>query len=139
MLDLILCVDDDPITLMLCKKVIQKSLLSKEIITAQNGEEALEYFKNLNDLKSQNTAVNLPQLVFLDLNMPVMGGWEFLDEFNTTHYKHVNTIKIVVLSSTVDPDDLEKANTYPMVIDFLPKPITTSMLEYVTSKVTIAK
>ncbi len=139
MLDLILCVDDDPITLMLCKKVIQKSLLSKEIITAQNGEEALEYFKNLNDLKSQNTAVNLPQLVFLDLNMPVMGGWEFLDEFNTTHYKHVNTIKIVVLSSTVDPDDLEKANTYPMVLDFLPKPITTSMLEYVTSKVTIAK
>ncbi|MBC5836589.1 response regulator [Flavobacterium muglaense] len=139
MLDLILCVDDDPITLMLCKKVIQKSLLSKEIITAQNGEEALEYFKNLNDLKSQNTAVNLPQLVFLDLNMPVMGGWEFLDEFNTTHYKHVNTIKIVVLSSTVDPDDLEKANTYPMVLDFLPKPITTSMLKYVTSKVTIAK
>jgi CheY-like chemotaxis protein len=48
MLDLILCVDDDPITLMLCKKVISKTLFSNEIITAQNGEKALQYFDELN-------------------------------------------------------------------------------------------
>nr|WP_314896008.1 response regulator [uncultured Flavobacterium sp.] len=134
MLDQILCVDDDPITLMLCKKVITKASFSNEIITSQNGEEALHYF---NKLKQTNTASKLtkhPQLIFLDLNMPVMGGWEFLDIFNTDDYSEFNTIKVVVLSSTIDPEDLEKAKSYPMVIDFLSKPITTSMLEYLKNK-----
>ena len=76
MLDLILCVDDDPITLMLCKMVIAKSSFASEIITAQNGEEALNYF---DDLKLNNLGAEIkkyPSLVFLDLNMPVMDGWE---------------------------------------------------------------
>ena len=133
MLDLILCVDDDPITLMLCKKVICKTTFSNEIITAQNGEEALKYFDSikLNDTESQKQ----PQLIFLDLNMPVMGGWEFLDSFCTSNYSAFNTTtKVVILSSTIDPEDLEKAKKYPMVIDFLSKPITLSMLDYLSNK-----
>ncbi|HEY4617299.1 MAG TPA: response regulator [Flavobacterium sp.] len=132
MLDLILCVDDDPITLMLCKKVIAKTLFSNEIITAQNGEQALLYFdaikeSGLNDQK-------LPQIIFLDLNMPVMGGWEFLEYFSGPDYSDFNAIKVVVLSSTIDPEDLKKAKEYPMVIDFLSKPITIAMLDYLTHK-----
>lgn len=133
MLDLILCVDDDPITLMLCKKVICKTTFSNEIITAQNGEEALKYFDSikLNDTISKKQ----PQLIFLDLNMPVMGGWEFLDSFCTSNYSEFNTTtKVVILSSTIDPEDLEKAKKYPMVIDFLSKPITLSMLDYLSNK-----
>jgi CheY-like chemotaxis protein len=133
MLDLILCVDDDPITLMLCKKVICKTTFSNEIITAQNGEEALKYFDSIkfNDTESQKQ----PQLIFLDLNMPVMGGWEFLDSFCTSNYSEFNTTtKVVILSSTIDPEDLEKAKKYPMVIDFLSKPITLSMLDYLSNK-----
>ena len=66
MLDTILFIDDDTITLMLCKMVISKSLFSKEIVTAKNGEEALQYF---NTLKQANTNPHLskPQLIFLDL------------------------------------------------------------------------
>lgn len=136
MLDLILCVDDDPITLMLCKKVIEKTTFSNKIITAQNGEEALAYFDAIkNDPEVNNKPVLLPQLIFLDLNMPVMGGWEFLDCFNTLNYSNFNTIKVVVLSSTIDPEDLQKASTYPMVIDFLSKPITLSMLDYLSNKI----
>jgi len=135
MLDQILCVDDDPITLMLCKKVIIKASFSNEIITSQNGEEALQYF---NTLKSANTGQQLkkhPQLIFLDLNMPVMGGWEFLDHFNSEAFSEFKNIKIIVLSSTIDPEDLEKSKTYPMVIDFLSKPITLTMLEYLKNKI----
>jgi CheY-like chemotaxis protein len=132
MLDQILCVDDDPITLMLCKKVIIKSSFSNEIITAQNGEEALSYFNTIRYAK--NKPNEHPQLIFLDLNMPVMGGWEFLDHFNSPEFSEFNTIKVVVLSSTIDPEDLEKAKQYPMVIDFLSKPITRSMLEYLKNK-----
>ena len=130
MLDLILCVDDDPITLMLCKKVIVKASFSNTIITAKNGEEALEYFNSI--LKKEEN--KLPQLIFLDLNMPVMDGWEFLDSFSTDKYSEVNSTNVIILSSTIDPEDLEKSKKYPMVIDFLSKPITTDMLTYLNTK-----
>lgn len=131
MLDLILCVDDDPITLMLCKKVINKASFSNEIVTAKNGEEALHYFDEL----KQDNEKKVPQLIFLDLNMPIMGGWEFLDSFDNENYSNFNSVKIIILSSTIDPEDLKKAEKYSAVIDFLPKPITASMLEYITGKI----
>jgi CheY-like chemotaxis protein len=134
MLDQILCIDDDPITLMLCKKVIVKSSFSNEIITSQNGEEALSYFNTIKYTNNKNKQIPQPQLIFLDLNMPVMGGWEFLDYFNSEEFSEFNTIKVVVLSSTIDPEDLEKSKQYPMVIDFLSKPISQSMLEYLKNK-----
>ena len=130
MLDLILCVDDDPITLMLCKMVISKSSFATEIITAQNGEEALNYF---DDLKLNNLGTEIkkyPSLVFLDLNMPVMDGWEFLDHFSKEEYTSAfKNTKIIVLSSTIDPNDIEKSRTYSMVLDFLSKPITKEIVE----------
>lgn len=134
MLDQILCIDDDPITLMLCKKVIVKSSFSNEIITSQNGEEALSYFNTIKYTNNKNKQIPQPQLIFLDLNMPVMGGWEFLDYFNSEEFSEFNSIKVVVLSSTIDPEDLEKSKQYPMVIDFLSKPISQSMLEYLKNK-----
>lgn len=135
MFDVILCIDDDPITLMLCKKVIAKASFSNEIISAQNGEEALDYFNMLKHSNFIGDTIKQPQLIFLDLNMPVMGGWEFLDAFNSSDYSDFNTIKVIILSSTIDPEDLEKAKTYPMVLDFLPKPISFEMLEYVKNKI----
>ena len=124
MLNTILCVDDDPITLMLYKMVINKASFSNEIITAKNGEEALNYFKTTN-------TGPIPQLIFLDLNMSVMGGWEFLDAFSTADYSEYHNIKVIILSSTIDPEDLKKAKKYPMVLDFLSKPISKEMLDYV--------
>ncbi|TRX36854.1 response regulator [Flavobacterium sp. ZT3R18] len=135
MLDLIMCIDDDPIALMLLKKVISKAIFSKEIITAQNGEEALDFFKSLKNTPNQNNITNQPQLIFLDLNMPVMGGWEFLDLFNTAEYLNFNNIKVIILSSTIDPEDINKSKTYPIVIDFLPKPITSLMLDDLRNKI----
>lgn len=130
MLDLILCVDDDPITLMLCKMVISRSSFAQEVITAQNGEEAINYF---DELKLNTLGADIgryPQLILLDLNMPVMGGWEFLDEFSKPDYRSVfSNTKVIVLSSTIDPRDINKSKTYPMVIDFMSKPITKEMLE----------
>jgi CheY-like chemotaxis protein len=126
MLETILFIDDDLITLMLCKMVISKASFSKEIATAKNGEDALKYFDTLKSTQSTNK----PQLIFLDLNMPVMNGWEFLDSFNTEKYSEFHDTKIVILSSTIDPADLERSKKYPSVIDFLSKPISKEMLDY---------
>lgn len=129
MLEKILCVDDDQITLMLCKKVIEKVSFAKEIITAQNGEEAFDYFKNLTTEIKNDNPVNYPKLVLLDLNMPVMSGWEFLDAYVENNFQDVFDTKFIVLSSTIDQNDVNKSKTYSMVIDFLSKPITKEMLE----------
>ena len=135
MLEQILCIDDDPITLMLCKKVISKSSFSHEVITAQNGEEALHHFNTLN--YTNDKSKKKPELIFLDLNMPIMGGWEFLDHFTSPDYNTFNSVPVIVLSSTIDPEDLAKAKKYPIIIDFLSKPITIPMLEYLKKKISL--
>ncbi|CAN1509563.1 CheY FOG, CheY-like receiver [Flavobacteriaceae bacterium] len=131
-----MCIDDDPITLMLIKKVVQKVSFSEQIISAQNGEEALDIF---NQLKKNNfkATVDKPQLIFLDLNMPVMGGWEFLDYFNTSNYSEFNSIKVIILTSTINPEDIKKSKTYPNVISFQSKPITIEMLEDIKNLISL--
>ena len=134
MLKKILCVDDDPITLMLCKKVIERTSFAKEIVTAQNGEEAFKYFKEIIAEIKNGNSVEYPKLVLLDLNMPVMNGWEFLDVYSKNKFQDLLITKFIVLSSTIDPDDVNKSKTYKMVIDFMSKPITTEMLESLKNK-----
>jgi CheY-like chemotaxis protein len=114
--------------------VITKASFSKEIATAKNGEEALKYFNTLKQT-NPNSTLKKPQMIFLDLNMPVMGGWEFLDCFVTADYSDFNETKVIILSSTIDPEDLEKSKKYPMVMDFLSKPISKEMLEYLKDKI----
>lgn len=125
MLNKVLCVDDDPITLMLCKKVIERVNYTKEVNTAKNGEDALEYFS---EIKKNQTAP--PELVLLDLNMPIMNGWELLDKYLELEFNLIfKETKFIVLSSTIDPSDIEKSKNYPMVIDFISKPITKDILK----------
>nr|WP_315258564.1 response regulator [uncultured Flavobacterium sp.] len=129
MLDLIICIDDDPITLMLFKKVVQKASFAKEITNAMNGEEAITFINSITNEDKK------PKLIFLDLNMPIMGGWEFLDLFNNSNYYHLDNTKVIILTSTIDPEDIKKSKTYPNVIEFLSKPITVEMLNYLNSKI----
>lgn len=136
MLDKILCVDDDPITLMLCRKVVEKVEFAKEIITVNNGEEAIEYFDKLFEERKTNTDMVYPKLVLLDLNMPVMDGWEFLESYITKDYQNVfDSTRFIVLSSSIDPYDINRSKTYP-VIGFLSKPVTKEMLEDLKSQFT---
>lgn len=136
MFDKILCIDDDPITLMLCKKVVERVAFAKEVITAKNGEEAIQYFDNLFEEKKINDSIEYPRLVLLDLNMPVMDGWEFLESYMRKEYQNVFiSTRFIVLSSSIDPYDVNKSKTYP-VIGFLSKPITKEMLENLKTQFT---
>lgn len=129
MLDKILCVDDDPITLMLCRKVVERVEFAKEIITVNNGEEAIQYFDALFEERKSNESIVYPKLVLLDLNMPVMDGWEFLETYITKDYQNIfDSTRFIVLSSSIDPYDINRSKTYP-VIGFLSKPVTKEMLE----------
>lgn len=129
MLDKILCVDDDLITLMLCRKVVERVEFAKEIITVNNGQEAIQYFDTLFEERKNNSDIVYPKLVLLDLNMPVLDGWEFLESYMTKNYQNIFKLtRFIVLSSSIDPYDINRAKTYP-VIGFLSKPVTKEMLE----------
>lgn len=126
MITKILCVDDDLITLMLCKKVISKVDSTIKIETAKNGKEALDYIATL-------TSKEIPQFILLDLNMPVMDGWEFLKNYTEEFYSKF-PIKIIILSSTIDIMEIEKSKTFQSVINFISKPLTTNVIEELVKK-----
>ena len=134
MYNTLFCIDDEPISLMISKKIISKTAFAKEVITALNGEEALRMYDSFKKNTSKNTS-SIPELIFLDLNMPVvMGGWKFLELFTSEHYSEFNNVKVIILSSTIDPQDLAKAKAFSLVADFLPKPITVGVLDYSKEK-----
>jgi CheY-like chemotaxis protein len=114
---------------MICKKVIIKAAFSEEIIFANNGKEALDLIDNFSSQKN-NKQFEMPQLIFLDLNMPIMNGWDFLQQFQENYAKDFTNTKVIILSSTVDPADYGKAKQYKNIVShFLSKPITVEMLE----------
>jgi CheY-like chemotaxis protein len=132
MIKKLLCIDDDVTTLMLIKMVIEKASFAKEVITALNGKEALDYYRNLvNDEEKKN---DYPGLIFLDLNMPIMSGWEFLDEFVNRLLPEFPDTKVVILSSSANPVDKEKAKQYPNIIGYISKPITADLLKMLVKK-----
>lgn len=126
----ILFVEDDPLSLTLSLLVIKKASYDVNVLTATNGKEALDVFKNGNG-NGVNGDKGAPQIIFLDLTMPVMDGWGFLDAFDKNHYpKHPET-QVHILTSSVDPMDEVKSRQYDCVKGFISKPLTEKKLREV--------
>jgi len=116
--DLVLIIEDNPIDVFINTRVIQQSGLSKEVMAMQSAREALEF------LKQQAVDSELPDVIFLDIRMPDLDGFTFLEEFSELPQRVLELCKIVMLSSTIDPLELEKARNSPFVLAFIPKPLT---------------
>ncbi|MEQ8364865.1 MAG: response regulator [Cyclobacteriaceae bacterium] len=119
-IDRVFLVDDDRIFLSLAKLVLQSVFTEADIVIAKNGLEGL---KNLEE--------KLPNLLFLDINMPVMDGWEFLTELGKQPGDP--PFQIIITSSSVDPEDRQRAEGHPLVNGFIEKPITKEKILSVVS------
>ncbi|WP_162418354.1 response regulator [Cyclobacterium roseum] len=116
-------IDDDEVFIYLTRKTLNKTNLVDHIRVFENGLEALNFIKN--NLDNQD---ELPEVIFLDLSMPIMDGWQFLQEFSKLKLDPKKTITIYICSSSISPDDVARAKSNSEVSDFIFKPITAEKL-----------
>ncbi|MFA9188313.1 response regulator [Flavobacterium sp. FBOR7N2.3] len=116
-------IDDDKLSIKLMSMLISKNNFCDEIISFYNPQNALDELKN----NAANPS-KLPDVILLDLNMPVLDGWQFLDEF--TQVDFAKKIVIFIVSSSIDPSDLEMAKNYPIIKDYIVKPLSSEKLKH---------
>lgn len=126
--DTVCLVDDDEIYQYTTQKFLEIRRLARKVLSFGDGEIALDYF-----LKHLEQAEMLPDMILLDLSMPVMDGWEFLEEFIQIKPRIGKTIEVYIVSSSVDNRDVERARHYRDVSDFIVKPIDYNKLEQIFS------
>ena len=122
-------VDDDPIFVFGIKKMMKLIEFCENFLVFANGQEALNSLTAI-----INKGGDIPQLILLDLNMPVMDGWEFLEEFTKTNPP--KEITIYILTSSIDPRDLKRAKQFNRVSNYVIKPITIENLESIKNSLT---
>ena len=121
-IDIACIIDDDPIFVFGAKRMMELADFCNGFMVFQDGRKALDGLSAI--VASGN---NLPELILLDLNMPVMDGWQFLDEF--TKIKTDKKITLYIVSSSIDNEDFNKAETYEVVSNYIVKPITMDALK----------
>lgn len=127
-LNCILLVDDDEPTNFLNMEVIREIDCANHIQIAETGDEALDYLTSAGKFTINVGVHPQPNLIFLDINMPGMDGWEFLERFRVLHVEKQDDIKIVMLTTSLNPDDEHKARATDEITDFITKPLTKEVL-----------
>lgn len=130
-LNCILLVDDDEPTNFLNKMVVEEVDCARHIHVSQSGEEALKFLENAEGEKQMYTP---PNLIFLDINMPAMNGWEFLEQYSYLKQEQKANVVIVMLTTSLNPDDCAKAAKIADVSGFETKPLTAEKLSVILKK-----
>jgi len=124
-IELACIIDDDNIYVNLIKKIIETKALCENLIVFNDGKQSIDYFEALlQNLDKER----IPDIIFLDLNMPVMDGWQFLERFTKIKNKFGKVITLYIVSSSIYPEDINRAKSLETVEDYLIKPIIISDL-----------
>ncbi len=126
-IDMVCIVEDDPTHLFITKKYLELSGLVENIMIYKNGKEAYEMLKAIFIASKK-----LPEIILLDLNMPIWDGWQFLDEFIKIPIE--TNVEIYILTSSTNEDDKERAAEYNLRSNYLIKPITLNEIKSVLDK-----
>ncbi|MTI22605.1 response regulator [Fulvivirga sp. RKSG066] len=127
----VLVIDDDEISNFIYTRVISSTGAADNIKSCMSGGEALQYLEDI----VKNQPEEFPKLIFLDINMPVMNGWDFLNKYQKIVPKEIqDSSTLCILSSSVYKDDIDKAHTYPQVSEYVPKPLTSDSLKILLKK-----
>lgn len=133
----ILLVDDDPSTSRFHQIVIDRLEITQKISFAKNGRDALDYLLSTGDYKSNSDEFVQPEIIIIDLNMPVMNGFRFIELYTETeNFKQYNP-KIIVLSTSLIPEEKEKIEENRNIYKFLNKPLTKDSISNLLNEVVL--
>jgi len=130
LIDTVLLIDDDEINNMICTKIISKNDFATNVVACSSARQGLKYLQDA----LTDGAKPLPTVIFLDINMPVMNGWDFLDQYKQMPGLADKGIVLIMLSSSSSANDLSRAQSYPQVSDYITKPLTAVHLQHVRER-----
>lgn len=129
MINTVLSIDDYQVTQLLNKIHLDSENFCTNVIEAYNGLEAIDFFSKLDS--REISMDSFPEIIFLDLNMSMMDGWKFFDAFKRDFAHFEKKTKIFILSSSINPADLERAKNESSIVAFLEKPLNAETLKKV--------
>lgn len=121
-------IDDDVIYQIIINKIIQRSEMFSNTSSFKNGKEAIDSLNN--SLKNNS---DLPDIILLDINMPIMDGWEFMEEMGLIKPKLKKDIIVYIVSSSIAIEDKNRSKTYANILGYLSKPVTVNDLVLIAS------
>jgi len=130
----ILLVDDNPADNYYNQYIIKDADVCQNVQIAINGVEALAYLRKSAE-SGNNESFPKPDIIFLDVNMPRMNGFEFLEEYQHLDERMKSKVLVVMLTTSLNPEDKQKAMSFKEVDEFINKPLTTETLHKIVGKV----
>ena len=130
----VLVIDDDEPTNFFNQMIVEQSGCTENIKVAQSGQEALHYLSTSVELACEDRSYPCPDLIFLDINMPAMDGWEFLEKYRTLKRERKNQVIVVMLTTSLFQEDMLKAQAIPEISGFENKPLTPEKLEKILNR-----
>jgi CheY-like chemotaxis protein len=124
----VMLIDDNELDNFINEKIIEASYFAKKIYTNTSAQSALEFLKNLVTMGEKFSAV-YPEVIFIDINMPMMDGFQFIEQFKKNSEAQLEMPKLAILTSSVYHEDRQKAMNISPEIIFLNKPLTKEMLD----------
>jgi CheY-like chemotaxis protein len=124
----VMLIDDSELDNFINEKTLEATHFAKKVYIHTSAKSALEFLSNLVTMGSEYADV-YPFVIFIDINMPMMDGFQFIEHFKKTTEKHLHKPKLVILTSSVYNEDKQKASEISNDIIFLNKPLTSAMLD----------
>lgn len=124
----VMLIDDNEIDNFINEKMIEGCNIAPRVYIHTSSKSALEFLHNLQRAKDIPEEL-IPEIIFLDINMPMMDGFQFIDEFEKMEKSITTHCKIVMLTTSINPADVERSKKYKNVIRYLNKPLTQESLD----------
>lgn len=121
----VLVIDDSYFDRLIATEIIRHNTATEKIVSVESALDGLDYLQ-----ANENKTTELPEIIFLDIKMPKIDGFGFLEKFNSFSQAIKEKCKIYVLSSSIDPDDINKVKKSKYVVDFIEKPLTKDKINH---------